>query len=118
MKRALPLLMALIFLLGAAAEAKPKKAKKKGYDYEASKYKAVVEDKDPAVYRFDEKGNPIIEKKKAPAKKKKAKALPPDEGGDAEKDCKADDSCKQAPAPVMTKDEPAPVKPAPASYSY
>ncbi len=77
-RRLLTLFLALciaVACLGPAfcAPAK-KKAKKKAYDYENSKYKAYRELADePRTYRFDERGNPILpkDKKKAAAKKKK-----------------------------------------------
>lgn len=109
----LPLLLALILpfapavraedesALGAAtSEVKPepkskKKAapKKKGFDYERSKYKS----KEPAqttTYRFNEKGEPVsADKKKAPAKKKK-RSEPPEVGTqDAPEACGSDDAC-------------------------
>ena len=52
---------------------KSAKSKKKGYDYEKSKYKAyrVLTDKETRSYKFDEKGNPIPPaSKKKPARKK------------------------------------------------
>lgn len=45
-------------------------AKKKGYDYEKSKYKSLTES-EPKSYKFDAKGNPI-----PPAAKKKTAKKP------------------------------------------
>jgi len=76
---------------------KPKKktpAKKKGFDYERSKYKS----KEPAQttnYRFNEKGEPISgEKKKAPAKKKK-RSEPPEVDPLKGEACGSEDSCAE-----------------------
>ncbi len=98
LRRALPLLLASALLAawlapaakaddGASAGAsvmpevahkKPKK-KKKGYDYEKSRYKAygALTDLEPKTYKFDENGNPVPppgSKKTASKKKKKSKA--------------------------------------------
>lgn len=65
-----------------AAPAKAKKAKrakaakkkvKKGYDYESSKYKAIVPS-EQTIYRYDADGNPILPAKKKPAKKLRSEA--------------------------------------------
>lgn len=53
----------------ATQKLKPKKFKKKGYDYEASKYKALMGSGSHA-YRFDTDGNPIIPVAEKPARKK------------------------------------------------
>lgn len=100
----------------AAEEDAPKpkkKAKKggkgkKGYDYEASKYKSyrTLSDNEPRSYRFDESGKPIPPGgKKKPAKKKKKVEAPPAEDeidGNVplsdEKSCDGDQSCQDAPA--------------------
>lgn len=65
---------------------KPKKSagvKKKGYDYEKSKYKSyrALTDSEPRTYRFDEKGNPISQASKKKPVKKKGKLMPPEEDG-------------------------------------
>jgi hypothetical protein len=64
---------------------KADKAKKKGaekYDYEKSKYKAVVETP-PSVYRYNSKGEPVVEvaKKKKKGKKAKNSSEASEEGG-------------------------------------
>lgn len=86
--------------LGAATsdvkpEPKSKKKtppKKKGFDYERSKYKS----KEPAQttnYRFNEKGEPVsADKKKAPAKKKK-RSEPPEVTEESAEACGSDSSC-------------------------
>lgn len=109
----LPLLLALILpfapavlraedesALGAATsdvkpEPKSKKKtppKKKGFDYERSKYKS----KEPAQttnYRFNEKGDPVsADKKKAPAKKKK-RSEPPEITEESSEPCGSADTC-------------------------
>ncbi len=87
--------------LGAAtSDVKPepkskKKAtpKKKGFDYERSKYKSK-EPSQTSTYKFNEKGEPIsADKKKAPAKKKK-RSEPPEMGSqDTTEACGSDGSC-------------------------
>lgn len=76
---------------GASKAKRSKKAKgakkkaKKAYDYEASKYKAIVP-KEPTAYRYDAEGNPILPqaKKKAVPKNRSEAAEPaPEASGDA-----------------------------------
>ena len=56
-----------------AMAAKKKKKKKKGYDYEKSKYKSRDFASDPEhSYKYNEKGDPILPKKKKDKKKKSA----------------------------------------------
>ena len=78
----------------AADEAKPKPkkkpAKKKGFDYDRSKYKSK-EPPQTSTYKFNEKGEPVVEKKKAPAKKKK-RSEPPEEDVKPES-CGGEASC-------------------------
>ncbi|MDP3543579.1 MAG: hypothetical protein Q8T11_14005 [Elusimicrobiota bacterium] len=77
-----------------AKKAQKKPVKKKGYDYERSKYKSQA----PAsgsTYKFNEKGEPIVpgaKKKAAPAKKKRSE---PPEAGLAESGevCGLEESC-------------------------
>jgi hypothetical protein len=82
------------------AKAKKKPAKKKGYDYEKSKYKSVdLAGESFSAYRFDANGEPVqpkSSKKKAPPKKKAKRSEPPEVGAaGAEKgSCAAEeDSC-------------------------
>src|SRR5688572_16617073 len=59
---------------------KKKPAKKKGYDYERSRYKSTdLADGQKSQYRFNDKGEPVVEAKKKPAKKKK-RSEPPEIG--------------------------------------
>lgn len=73
-----------------AKKAKKKPAKKKGYDYERSKYKSQAPSQG-STYKFDEKGEPIVagSKKKAPAKKKRSE---PPEAESAEA-CGLEETC-------------------------
>lgn len=66
-----------------APKAKKKPAKKKGYDYDRSKYKSKAPDQG-STYRFDENGDPVKAgaKKKAAVKKKK-RSEPPEIGSGA-----------------------------------
>lgn len=79
----------------SADERPKKKAKKKAYDYEQSKYKAykaLTEDQE-RTYRFNERGEPV----KPGAKKKKAKK-PAKKSSEAEdagaSNCEADQTCE------------------------
>ncbi len=86
--------------LGAATsdvkpEPKSKKkapAKKKGFDYDRSKYKSK-EPSQTTNYKFNEKGEPVsADKKKAPAKKKK-RSEPPEVTEETAESCGSSDSC-------------------------
>ncbi|MBI5245888.1 MAG: hypothetical protein HY923_01805 [Elusimicrobia bacterium] len=69
-------------------------AKKKGFDYERSKYKSK-EPSQTTNYKFNEKGEPISgEKKKAPAKKKK-RSEPPEEDPLKPEGCGSEDNCAE-----------------------
>lgn len=70
---------------------KPAKKKKKGYDYERSKYKSKIEEP-TGSYRFNEKGEPIDGAKKKSAPKKKKKSEPP-EAEAAPPACGGEESC-------------------------
>ncbi|MCR4296406.1 MAG: hypothetical protein NUW21_12785 [Elusimicrobia bacterium] len=79
-----------------AKKAKKKPVKKKGYDYERSKYKS----KAPAsvsTYKFNSKGEPIVpgaKKKKASAKKKRSE--PPEEGlAESAEACGLEEACAE-----------------------
>lgn len=66
-----------------APKAKKKPAKKKGYDYDRSKYKSRSPEEGASTYRFNENGEPVDPqaKKKAAAKKNKKKRSEPPEIG-------------------------------------
>ena len=57
---------------------KPAKKKKKGYDYDRSKYKSKFDDTGATTYRFNEKGEPVDGEKKKSTPKKKKKSEPPE----------------------------------------
>jgi hypothetical protein len=65
-------------------KAKKKPAKKKGYDYEKSKYKSMdLAGESFSAFRFDANGEPVkpkSSKKKAPPKKKAKRSEPPEVG--------------------------------------
>lgn len=117
-KRWAPLLAAALiaaFAVLPAAAAKPKKkAAKKAYDYEKSKYKAygALVDKEPKTYRFDNKGNPIPppSKKKKSSKKKSlpAKAVPKPalRSAEAPKDDPPGKSCGSGESCAASEDKP------------
>ncbi len=73
--------------LPALAQGKKKKKAKKGPDYDNNPYKAVME-KEPSVYRFNSKGEPLgqeVKKKGKKPKKKAAEEAPPQEAPPEEK---------------------------------
>lgn len=76
-----------------ASKSKKKGAKKKkGFDYEASKYKSREPSQTP-TYKFNAAGDPIRPSdKKAAAKKKKKRSEPPETGSSAN-DCGSEESC-------------------------
>lgn len=57
---------------------KPAKKKKKGYDYDKSKYKSKFDDAGATTYRFNEKGEPVDGDKKKSSPKKKKRSEPPE----------------------------------------
>ncbi len=77
-------------LLGSPvwASGKKKKKAKKGPDYDNNPYKAIME-KEPSVYRFNSKGEPVGQetkkKGKKPKKKPAAEEAPPEEAPPEEK---------------------------------
>jgi hypothetical protein len=72
---------------------KPAKKKKKGYDYDKSKYKSKIEEP-TGSYRFNEKGEPLSgEPKKKAAPKKKKKSEPPEVDPLAPEACGGETSC-------------------------
>lgn len=80
----------------APKASKKKPAKKKGYDYERSKYKSKAPE-NVSTYRFDAKGEPVTAetKKKASAKKKK-RSEPPEAGLiDGSGVCGAEEACTE-----------------------
>lgn len=81
-----------------APKAKKKPAKKKGYDYDRSKYKSRSPEEGASTYRFDEKGEPVTEesKKKSSAKKKKKRSEPPEIGStEAAGSCGLEEACSE-----------------------
>jgi hypothetical protein len=69
-------------------------AKKKGFDYERSKYKSKEPSQTP-TYKFNAAGDPIRPgDKKAAAKKKKKRSEPPEMGASSES-CGSEDSCAE-----------------------
>lgn len=79
----------------AADGPKKKKAavKKKGYDYERSKYKSrALSESTQSSYRFNEKGEPVTGAKKKPAAKKKVRSEPPEEAFKPEP-CGSEERC-------------------------
>ena len=92
-RRLAPLLAAGLVLAcfgPALAATSKKKAKKKGYDYDKSRYKAygVLTDPEPRTYRFDENGNPVP----PPGSKKTAKKAKKKKSDDAAA-CDTADAC-------------------------
>ncbi len=82
----------------AAEETKPKKkkapAKKKGFDYERSKYKS----REPSPvnhYRFNEKGDPVSGEAKKKATKKKKRSEPPEDESINTGACGAEGTCAE-----------------------
>ena len=80
-----------------AKKAKKKTVKKKkGYDYERSKYKSKAT-ASVSTYKFNSRGEPIVpgaKKKKAPAKKKRSE--PPEEGmAEGAEACGAEEPCAE-----------------------
>lgn len=74
---------------------KPAKKKKKGYDYDKSKYKSKIEEP-TGTYRFNEKGEPLDgSKKKSAPKKKKKSSEPPEIDPLAPASCGGEESCFQ-----------------------
>jgi hypothetical protein len=80
------------------SESKPKKkkapAKKKGFDYERSKYKS----KEPSPvnhYRFNEKGDPVGDETKKKASKKKKRSEPPEGESLNTGACGAEGTCSE-----------------------
>src|SRR4051812_18014985 len=85
-------------LFAGAAKSKKKGAKKKGYDYERSKYKSKdLNTAETHSYRFNAKGEPVEAKKKAAAKKKRS-SEPPEADALGAPACGADESCKPKPS--------------------
>jgi hypothetical protein len=69
-------------------------AKKKGFDYERSKYKSKEPSQTP-TYKFNAAGDPIRPgDKKASVKKKKKRSEPPEVGSPGE-GCGSEDSCAE-----------------------
>ena len=84
-----------------------KKTKKKGYDYDKSRYKAygALTDLEPKTYRFDENGNPVPPPgSKKTAKKKKKSAAASCDGAEA---CAASSETHDAQAQPPRSDAPA-----------
>jgi len=76
-----------------APKPKKKKPKKKGYDYERSRYKSTdLADGQKSQYRFNDKGEPVVEAKKKPAKKKK-RSEPPEIGAPGAEACGSEETC-------------------------
>ncbi|MBI2385917.1 MAG: hypothetical protein HYV14_07875 [Elusimicrobia bacterium] len=81
-----------------APKAKKKPAKKKGYDYDRSKYKSRSPEEGASTYRFNENGDPVDPqaKKKAPAKKKKRSEPPEIGSGQVSESCGPEEtSCSE-----------------------
>ncbi len=77
-----------------APKAKKKPAKKKGYDYDRSKYKSRSPEAGASTYRFNEKGEPVDpQAKKKSAAKKKKRSEPPEIGsGEISESCGAEET--------------------------
>jgi hypothetical protein len=76
-----------------ASKKKGAAAKKKGFDYERSKYKSKEPSQTP-TYKFNAAGEPIrAGDKKAAAKKKKKRSEPPEMG--ASESCGSEDACAE-----------------------
>lgn len=80
-----------------APKAKKKPAKKKGYDYDRSKYKSRSPEEGASTYRFNENGDPVdaAAKKKASPKKKKRSEPPEIGSADGAGACGSEETCAE-----------------------
>ena len=69
-------------------------AKKKGFDYERSKYKSREPSQTPS-YKFNEKGDPISGETKKKASKKKKRSEPPEDESLKPEACGSEDNCAE-----------------------